>query len=81
MKKQFVAISILILFVVFSNSSIRVSAYCGRPKCVGNDKVAVQTVSASDSADKQTISSASPNSAFSLVLSAVRWAIGLPYFP
>ena len=83
MKKQIATISILILFLVFSSSSIKVSAWCGRPKCT-QDKVAAATpasaVSAQDPAGQQTIVAGQPEDALRLILLAAQWAMSFPYF-
>ena len=84
MKKQIATISILILFLVFSSSSIKVSAWCGRPKCT-QDKVAASTftpdVSAQDPAGQQNAPTAQPENSFSLVLLAVWWAMSFTHLP
>ena len=88
MKKQIATISILILFLVFSTSSVRVSAGCGRPKCVGGAPVAAPTLptdetpaSALNPGSPETApTTAQPENSFSLVLSVLGWAIGFAYF-
>ena len=82
MKKQCATISILILFLVLSNSSIKVSAGCGRPKCTGNVSTLAPGAPPTPAQDvaQQTVPAAQPEASLGLVLLAVRWAMSFPYF-
>jgi hypothetical protein len=89
MKKQIVAISILVLFLMLSNGAVNVSAgggTCSIPSCrpraqavspAPND---VTQASAQDPADQQTVPTTQAENSFSLILLTVWWAMSVPYF-
>ena len=84
MKNRMAMISILCLFLLLSSGTVKVSAGCGRPSCIPKEKVIASAtdsdLSAQGSPGQQTLSTRSPDGALSFMLSAMRWALGFPYF-
>ena len=87
MRKQIATISILVLFLVFSGSSVKVSAgggTCSIPSCRPRTQV-VSPKDASRASDRDagahiTESGAEQDNALNLILLAVGWAITFHYF-
>ena len=90
MKKQIAAISILVLFLMLSSGAVNVSAgggTCSIPSCrprtqaVSTSPKDASQASAQAAGGQQNALSAPAENSLSIVLLAVRWAMGFPYSP